>query len=76
MWEVTFKKDPDKQDVGSITANYMNGEQIEFTYSRRIDGKNDAIAFVAEAKAAKLKAEADTTQNNKLATAIETKLNA
>lgn len=79
-WKCTFKKEGGKEDFGIATANYI--EQIEgedvivFSYSRKIDSKENAIAFVQEAKNAKVKHDNDETKNNTIATTIQNLLNA
>ncbi len=78
-WECRFKKDHDKADVGSVTANFVEstgeGDVIVFTKSRRIDSKKDAVQFVKDAKAAKAKHDNDETKNNTVATTIQNLLN-
>jgi hypothetical protein len=78
-WECIFKKHHDKDDVGSATARYYEivdeVKTILFSFTRSINGKDQAIQFVADAKAAKVKHDADETKNNTIATAITNKLN-
>jgi hypothetical protein len=53
-WICEFNKDFDKADVGSAVAKFLGpNNEILFSYQKRLDGKAEALAFVAEAKAAK-----------------------
>lgn len=78
-WECIFQKDGDKDDVGVARASFLvttsAGDEVDFSYTRRIDGKKDAASFVQEAKDAKTKNDNDEIKNNTLATAIQNLLN-
>lgn len=72
---ISFNKDEDKNDVGSLTAIWNQGLADEFSYSMRVDSKKDIAAFVLKAKAAQTANAAAKTKEATIAPAILTALN-
>lgn len=76
-WKAIVTLDPDKSDVGTAVAVWNEGLSDEFTYQRRVKISNaEKTAFVAEAKAALLAEQGQTTKEADYSTQLTTALNA
>lgn len=76
MWSVTFVRDTEIQDVGSVTATWTQGADVFSFPSERVDGKASLAGFVTRAKHALSVWQAQRAKNETLAAKIATALNA
>ena len=72
---ISFNKDEDKNDVGSLTATWNQGLVDEFSFSMRVDSKKDIAVFVSKAKVAQAAQAAAKVKELTIAPAILTALN-
>jgi len=75
-WICKFNKDFDKADVGSAVAQFLGpNNEVLFSYPKRLDGKAEALEFVAEAKAAKIVFDNAEVADQQISDFIANKLN-
>ena len=77
-WTGRFQKDntrPSNSTIGIAHADWYEADVLICTYSQRVDGVGDKIAFKANAIAYKDKFIADATKNDNISSALTTFLN-
>lgn len=76
MWSVTFTRDTEIQDVGTVTATWTQGADVFAFPAERVDGKASLTGFVTRAKHALSVWQAQRTKDAAVAAKIATALNA
>lgn len=74
-WKATFLNDTDSPDIGTAIAIFDDGVSAPFTFSGRVDQKNDLSSFIDKAKVALSERQSKISTANSIALKIEGALN-